>query len=444
MFFHQLIDPDLGCSSYILGSDAEALVVDPTVDTDRILAVLERQGAQLIAIVETHTHADHVSGRAALAQRTGAEIRLPAGGGAEADAGRPLAAGDAIELGTLDVRALPAPGHRPEHLVLAVSDRLRSDDPWLLLTGDSLLVGDLARPDLAVDAGDGARALHATLHRLLALGPHVEVWPGHVGGSLCGGRNLSPKTSSTVGFEARANPLLAIDDVARFSAALTADLPDRPPTVERVVARNRRSVPAAFAPTRRLGEDALAVHVRAGGAIVDGRGAEAFDRAHLPGSLCLPVRGRGVGTRAAWSLDPAAPVVCWGDTEADAREVERRLRAVSFDAIAGLGWGDPNGALRVDPLPVDDLDVEAGPWTVVDVRDPDEVAAAPLPGALNIPVSAIGAAAASLPDGPLAVICAAGPRAAFVASWLRRLGHDAVRVSAGGVPDLLARAPVAR
>jgi glyoxylase-like metal-dependent hydrolase (beta-lactamase superfamily II)/rhodanese-related sulfurtransferase len=441
MFFRQLIDPDLGCASYVLGDGGEAIAVDPTVDTDRILAELRAVGARLRAIVETHVHADHVSGRAALAAATGAEVRLPAGGETEPGAGRALAAGDTLEVGDLRVAALPAPGHRPEHLVLIVSDRSRSDDPWLVLTGDSLLVGDLARPDLAVDAVAGAHDLHATLHSLLALGPHVEVWPGHVGGSLCGGRNLSSKTSSTVGFEARANPLLGIPDITEFTTRLVGDLPDRPPTVARVVARNRTREPLAAQRLRRIGGEEAVAHAQAGGAVVDGRSAAAFDEGHLPGALCLPVGGRGVGTRAAWALDPAAPVLAWADTESDAREVARRLLAVSFDRVSGIGWGElPGGLATVPSRPVETVDLDDPRWTIVDVRDPDEVAAAPLPGALNLPVRAVGELAASLPAGPLLVICASGPRAAFVASWLRRLGHDAVRVSGGGVPDLRARA----
>src|SRR5436190_3705920 len=156
MIFRQLVDPDLGCASYLVGDGGRAIVVDPGIRVEAMLEAARDEGVSVQEIVETHVHADHVSGRELLARRTGARIRVPAGGGHEPGAGEPLAAGDVMVIGRVRIAALPAPGHRPEHLALLVSDLARCPEPCMLLSGDSLMVGGAARPDLAVDALEGA------------------------------------------------------------------------------------------------------------------------------------------------------------------------------------------------------------------------------------------------------------------------------------------------
>jgi glyoxylase-like metal-dependent hydrolase (beta-lactamase superfamily II)/rhodanese-related sulfurtransferase len=417
MFFRQVVDPDLGCASYVLGDAGEAIVVDPGIRVERLRDVLEEERAAVRWILETHTHADHVSGRALL----GGPSVLPV-------------AGDVFGAGAVRVEALAAPGHRPEHVALLVTDTARSTAPQALLTGDSLLVGDLARPDLAVDAREGARELHATLARLAELPDHVEVWPGHTGGSLCGGANLSPKRSSTLGYERRANPLLAIADPDAFTDALIAELPARPPTVERVVARNRSERPAASSPRR--GD--LAAALAGGAVLVDGRPMEAFDAGHVPGAVNLPLTGRGTGTRAGFLLDPDAALAVTAATAADAVELARRLRVVGLDQIvAVVPFAARDGLAARAPIPVEQLpDRLAEGVALVDVRDEPEWRGGHLPGSIHLPLHRLRAHAAGLPRGPLAVACAAGPRAAAAASALRRIGHDAARVADGGVPDL--------
>jgi glyoxylase-like metal-dependent hydrolase (beta-lactamase superfamily II)/rhodanese-related sulfurtransferase len=420
MFFRQVVDPDLGCASYVLGDAGEAIVVDPGIRVEALEAVLEEERATARWILETHTHADHVSGRALL----DGPALLPA-------------PGDAFRAGEVRVEALAAPGHRPEHVALVVTDTARSAEPLALLSGDSLLVGDLARPDLAVDARAGARALHATLTGFAELPDHVELWPGHTGGSLCGGANLSAKRSSTLGYERRANPLLAVADADAFTTLLIADLPARPPTVERVVARNRSARPAAPPPSRAD----LAAAVAAGAVLVDGRPMDAFDAAHLRGALNLPLTGRGIGTRAGFLLDPEAELAVTAATESEAFELARRLRAVGLDRIAAVArfeaaaFGEPpahRGPIDVAELPARLLDGV----TLVDVRDEPEWRGGHVAGSLHLPLHRLRTHAAGLPRVPLAVACAAGPRAAAAASALRWIGHDAVRVAGGGVGDL--------
>ena len=208
MIFTQFVDDALGCASYLVGDEAagEAVVVDPAFAIEQYLEEAERRGVWIVRAIETHTHADHLSGHGRLALEHAIPVSIHTSAGAEFphDA---MEDGDEIAVGAVVLRCLHTPGHRPEHCCLAVSDTSRGADPWLVLTGDSLFVGDAARPDLAVEAREGAEGLFHSLRRLVELGDGVEVYPGHVAGSLCG-KAMSSKASTTIGFERRFNPAL--------------------------------------------------------------------------------------------------------------------------------------------------------------------------------------------------------------------------------------------
>ena len=306
MLFRQVLYSDLGCASYILGDAGEAIVVDPRWDIAPYLEIAGAEHLRIAHVIDTHDHADHVSGRVRLVEATGARAYRP--GPREDGATDVILAGDEIFAGSVCVTAVAAPGHRPEHLTFLVSDLSRGPEPWMLLTGDSLLVGDVARPDLAGEATEGAHALHASLRRMLDLDDHVEVWPAHIGGSLCGGVGLSSKTSSTIGFERRHNPLLTLEE-DRFVDDVTAELPTRPPNIQRIVDLNRRSAGSSPPEPGLLSGDALLSMLGTGATVLDSRDPAEFDAGHLAGSINLPVSSAGVGTRAGWALDPAAPVV---------------------------------------------------------------------------------------------------------------------------------------
>jgi hydroxyacylglutathione hydrolase len=231
------------CASYLFGCTTHGRlgVVDPHEDlVDDYLAAAAAAGAPIVAVFETHIQADHVSGLPALVERTDAAAYLPEGAGVEFEHVA-LADGELVELGNTVVTAIATPGHAPAHLAFIVADRRRGDEePWLLFSGDSLLIGDVGRPDLHV-AGDvrgQARLLHASLRRLLELPDHVVLYPSHYGGSVCG-RGLSSNPFSSVGFERRHNELLALRDPDAFADALVADMPPRPAAQERIVAANR-------------------------------------------------------------------------------------------------------------------------------------------------------------------------------------------------------------
>jgi glyoxylase-like metal-dependent hydrolase (beta-lactamase superfamily II) len=231
------------CASYLFGctSHNKLAVVDPHADfVDDYLAAAAAIGAPIVAVFETHVQADHVSGLPALVDSTGATAYLPAASGVAFEHAA-LDDGDVVELGNTLVTAIATPGHAPAHHAYTVADRRRgSEEPWLLFSGDSLLIGDVGRPDLHVagDAHGQARLLHASVRRLLALPDHVVLFPSHYAGSVCG-RGLSGNPVSSIGFERAHNPLLAIDDSDTFADALVADMPARPAEQERIVAVNR-------------------------------------------------------------------------------------------------------------------------------------------------------------------------------------------------------------
>jgi hydroxyacylglutathione hydrolase len=231
------------CASYLFGctSYGKLAVVDAHADlVDEYVAAAAAIGAPIVAVFETHVQADHVSGLPALVERTGATGYLPAGASVEFEHVA-LADGEAVELGNTVVTAIATPGHAPAHNAYTVADRRRgTEEPWLVFSGDSLLIGDVGRPDLHV-AGDPrgqAELLHASLRRLLQLPDHVVLHPSHYGGSVCG-RGLSGNPFSSIGFERAHNPLLSIADPVAFVDALLTDLPPRPPEQEQIVAANR-------------------------------------------------------------------------------------------------------------------------------------------------------------------------------------------------------------
>src|SRR5205814_8250246 len=249
----------------------------------------------------------------------------------------PLADGTEIELGDVVIRTVHTPGHRPEHCAFAVSDRSRGDEPWLVLTGDSLFVGDAARPDLAVEADEGAEGLFQSLRRLLELGDGVEVFPGHVAGSLCGAA-MSSRPSTTIGFERRYNRALS-GGHEDFMANATGPQPPRPPNMESIVALNRGPC---------LGAQPAPAHVADGGdaVVLDVREAHAFAHGHVPGAVNVPVDGTSFGTKSAFVL-PERPIMIHASDEAEALRASQRLWAVGIFDLAG--WTAGGGGERTEP-----------------------------------------------------------------------------------------------
>jgi hydroxyacylglutathione hydrolase len=245
MFFRQVLNDETACASYVLGckSKAKFAVVDAHADlVDDYVALAEAQGIPIVAVFETHLQADHVSGLPELVERTGATAYLPEGAGVEFEHVA-LADGDTVELGNTEVTAVATPGHSPAHHAYLVTDRVRGEEPWMVLTGDALLVGDAGRPDLHAQGEAStehmARTLYRSLHeRLLALPDDLLLYPAHYSGSVCG-RALSANPASTVGFERRNNAALRLESEDEFVAALLEDIPPAPKRQAEIVAANR-------------------------------------------------------------------------------------------------------------------------------------------------------------------------------------------------------------
>jgi hydroxyacylglutathione hydrolase len=448
VIFRQLIHDDLGCASYLVGDEhaGVAAVVDPKIDVDAYLHLARFLGVAIEHVLETHTHADHVSGHGRLKAATGATIHVHSAAGATYEH-EPFDDGWELALGEVRVRALHTPGHRPEHTAFALVDGRRdATRPWAVLTGDSMFVGDVARPDLAVEPADGARGIFRSLHeQLLTLPDDTEVWPGHLGGSMCGGPGMDLKVSSTIGFERAHNAALAERDEERFVHDSLARLGPQPPNFKAIVEVNRGPLRAGGVDVPPLTPRQLVGRQEAGALVVDVRTDLQFDDAHIPGAICLTALRGGFGSRLAWIADREQAVVFVGRDDADALGAAQLAQAVAITNVAGrlaggmTSWREERRPVRrIERMTVPELHER---WTggdglqVLDVRERTEWDAGRIPGSLHVPYHDLHA----LPDAldaerPVAVVCATGQRSAVAASLLQRdgAGH-VIHVVDGGV-----------
>jgi hydroxyacylglutathione hydrolase len=424
VLFRQFVDDDLGCASYLLGEPAqgEAFVVDPAYAIEPYLEAAEESGLRITRVLETHTHADHVSGHGRLALEHDVPVSVHPAAEPEFPFD-PLEDGGLLELGSFTIRVIHTPGHRPEHCSFVVAQRL-------VLTGDSLFVGDAARPDLAVDAREGAEGLFHSLQRLAELPDLYEVYPGHVAGSLCGA-DMSPARSSTVMHEKETNAALAYGTVHEFvNASATISTP-RPPTTARVVALNKGPFVAAPTPLQHLDEPAE-------GTIVDVRPEDAYAAGHIHGAFNVPVSGSAFATRAGFILDPEERIVLHASDRAEAERAARGLRAVGFLELAGY-ITEAAATERLRPIELGELErlLENGSVQVLDVREKSERDGGYIPGSVHIPFRLLRDSGTDGLDTekPVVTICESGMRASIAASLLTAAGVEARPVLHGGVND---------
>ena len=415
VLFRQFVDDDLGCASYLVGDERAgiAAVVDPGYAIERYLDA----GLEIVVVLETHTHADHVSGHGRFALEHGIPVRVHEAAGATFPH-EALREGEEIAIGDVVIRVVHTPGHRPEHCSFAVDDKL-------VMTGDSLFVGDAARPDLAVDAQSGGEALFDSLHRLLELGDEVDVFPGHLAGSLCGA-NLSAEPSTTIARERSANRAL-ISTHDEFMCRATGPQPPRPPNMELIVEVNRGPFLGAQPPLQRTDSAAGAV-------VLDVRDAEHFGAGHSAGAVNVPVRGSSFGTKSAFVL-PARPIVIEAATEEEAQLAAARLYAVGIFDVAG--WRDPGDDEALASVTVDEVEqwLAEDAVQLIDVREKDERDHDFIPGSTHLPYRSVRQAAENglCGERPIVTICESGPRAAIAASVLQSVGLNARPVLGGGV-----------
>jgi glyoxylase-like metal-dependent hydrolase (beta-lactamase superfamily II)/rhodanese-related sulfurtransferase len=435
MHFRQFYLGCLAHASYLIASEGEAAVVDPQRDVDQYLVESERIGARIRYVLETHLHADFVSGHQELAARAGAEIVFGARAGAEY---RYLAArdGDELRVGSVRIRAIETPGHTPESLCWLVWDTAHPEEPQKLLTGDTLFIGDVGRPDLVGSKGYApaqmAGMLYDSLHgRILRLPDAVEVWPAHGAGSACG-RNISSERFSTIGAERARNYALRPMSRDDFVALMTADLAEPPPYFAHDAELNRRGVvpPArADAPltAREVGE-----HASSGATLLDVRDAASFGCGHVPGSLNVGLDGQF----ASWCgrlLSFERPILLVADSRSHLAEARLRLARVGLENVAGhleggvAAWsaaGREVATLRQTDVVELRARLEAAAAPVLlDVREPAEFDAGHVPSARNVPLGVLERRMGELDrTAPAAVICAGGYRSSAAASMLLRSG----------------------
>jgi glyoxylase-like metal-dependent hydrolase (beta-lactamase superfamily II)/rhodanese-related sulfurtransferase len=450
VIFRQVTHDDLGCASYLIGDEdaGVAAVVDPKLDIGEYLRLARYFGVSIEHILETHNHADHVSGHGRLAAATGATIHVNRDARAEYDH-EPFDDGFELELGCLRVRALPTPGHRPEHTAFVLVDRARGEEPWAVLTGDSLFVGDIARPDLAVEKEEGARGIfHSLRERLLTLPDECEVWPGHLGGSLCGGPGMDMKVSSTIGFERAHQDLLRVDDEVEFVRETTAALGPQPPNFESIVELNRGPLVRDSVEPHPIAPRQVEQHQQDGALVVDIRTELQFDDAHIPAAVSITALRAGFGSKLAWLADVAEHgVVIVGRDDEDARNAVALAAAVGITSIAGYlaggmtSWREEKRAVQsTTRITLPELherwEGERGELQLLDVRERTEWDAGHIPDSVFEPYHDIRELPAGLdPDRPVAVLCASGQRAAVGASLIQRAGaSDVIHVVEGGVP----------
>ena len=447
MIFRQIIHDDLGCASYLVGDEScgQAAVVDPKLEIDEYLALARYAGVSIDHILETHNHADHVSGHGRLAAATGATIYIhrdasPAYEHVGIDDGFEL------EVGRLLIRAIHTPGHRPEHTAFALIDRSRGDSPWAVLTGDSLFVNDVARPDLANEEREGARGIYHSLRdRLLELPESCEVWPGHLGGSMCGGPGMDMKISSTIGFERRHNPTLSIDDEEAFVEDSVSNLGPQPPNFKAIVELNKGPLVAEGTDVLPLAPRQVEQKRGAGALVVDARTDQQFDDAHIAGAVCIPMLSAGFGSRLAWLADRDQEIVLVGRDDEDGRRAARLAAAVGLTNLGGFLSGgmtswrqEKRSVQRIERLPLSELRdrAEDPGLQILDVRERAEWNAGHIPGSAFMPWHDIDGVPAGIdPAKPVAVVCGSGERAAVGASLVQRFGvEEVVHVIDGGVP----------
>jgi hydroxyacylglutathione hydrolase len=450
MIFRQITHDDLACASYLIGDqDAGiAAVVDPRFEIEEYLELARYLRVRIEHVLETHNHADHVSGHGRLAAATGATIHIHRAADAAYEH-EPFEDDWELDLGELRVRAMHTPGHRPEHTAFALVDAGRGEEPWAVLTGDTLFVGDIARPDLAIDKNDGARGIFRSLHeKLLRLPPEAEVWPAHLGGSLCGGPGMDPKVSSTIGYERRHNELLAETDEERFVDSLLEKLGPQPPNFQAIVELNRGPLLTSGVEVLPLTPRQVEERRRAGSLIVDARTDLQFDDAHIPGSAAITMLHMGFGSRLAWIADREKGIVLAGRDDEDARRAARLAAAVGIRNLDGYlsggmtSWRDERFPVeriaRLDASELPEQRQADSELQVLDVRERSEWDEGHLPGSVHEPYHDITAIPEGIdPERPVAVICTSGQRSAVAASLLQRAGAKrVVHVVNGGVGTL--------
>lgn len=449
MYLEQFFIDGLGCASYLVGCEGAgvAAVIDPDRDIQKYLDAAASRNMKITHIIETHLHADHVSGNTDLVAQSGASIYVHEAAQAQFDH-QPLKGGDVITLGNVELRVRFTPGHTPESITLLIVDKTRADEPWMALTGDTLFVGDAGRPDLVgIEAArELAGYMHDTLHNeYLTLSDGVMVLPGHGAGSLCG-KSIGSVLSSTVGFERHHNPALQVHDRDAYIEFATTGLPEQPGNHKRIKQINRQGPrPLGDVKPRALGIQEAVQEFRRGAALLDTRTKSDYKLKHIPGAVHLEADDQ-LSNRVGFVLPSDLPVILMLTDASDYRRVVYSLARVGYDNVVGyladslqkweaLGLPTTSGDVRdIEPTELKKLlDKPNNQPLVIDVRESWEYAQGHVPGARLISLGEFSKRSVELdPKQPVAVICASGGRSQSAAALLGQKGFDTVYNVIGG------------
>jgi len=439
MYLKRYFVEGLAHASYLFGADGEAAVVDPKRDVDDYLADAEREGLRIVAIFNSHPHADFASGFRELAQRTGAKTYVSHLAPAKYER---VAAkdGERIHVGSVEVELLETPGHSPDSLSFLVRE---SGRPEAIFTGDLLFVNDVGRPDLR-DADEDPSALASKLydslfHKILALPDDVKIYPAHGAGSLCG-RAISSAPFSLVGQERQTNWALQIKDRAEFVRQMTANLPDRPAYFSYDVDVNLAGAPSVseLPPLCALTEEELNDAAGKGAIVIDTRPAPFFGAGHFPGSLNIGLSSALFSTWVGFIVPGGTPIALVVGSAENAAKARLELARIGYDNV--LGYIEADSLTRITQLSqLSVCDLKSGLRTgkaplVLDVRTPGEWEKKHIDGARHVPLPSLPARLAEVPkDQPVALMCGSGYRSSIAASLLQAHGFRQLQNVVGGM-----------
>ena len=448
MYFKQITVPGLGCNSYVIGCPGarQAVVVDPKRDVQEYMDISRDEGMKITHIIETHVHADHVSGNQELKSRTGAPIYYGAGTPVTFDH-KELKEGEIIEFGMVKLEIINTPGHTPNSISILVTDKARSDEPELILTGDLLFVGSIGRPDLAGAEvlEEQVKNLYTSLYEKLGRLPdYLEAFPAHGQGSLCG-KGLSAKASSTLGYERRTQPVLQFSGFDEFHADIAGAFPVRPKSFTHIISTNANGVPLLErCPLEQTLNPDQFDSIRAQGAtIIDTRDTAAFGGFHIPGAINIGFE-KQMANWIGMVIDPADNLLLVVDDRERYDQMTTQLHRIGYDNIYGYLSGGMAGWIS-SGMPIDSLSPISAHGLkaridrkqaerIVDVRTAEERAQGFIPDSLHVPMTDILAHSLDVPkDKEVILVCGTGYRANIVASHLKQEGFSHVHSLAGGL-----------
>jgi len=447
MYFQQFYLNCLAHASYLIGSEGKAVVVDPQRDTAIYIEEAAQRGLQIVAVIETHLHADFVSGHVELAKRTGARVYIGAESGATFEH-VPVRNGEELEIGRVRLTFLETPGHTIEGICVLVTDLERGEQPFAILTGDTLFNGDVGRPDLSPrhTPRELAGMLYDSLHsKILTLPDELLVYPAHGAGSLCG-KQMGSELVTTLGMQRQTNYALRAKSRDEFIELITAGLPERPDYFSRDAEMNRAgAVPLEELPAlRALTPEAVQAEVAGGAIVLDVRPATNFLAAHVPSSVNIGLGGQF----ASWAgaiLGLDSKLILVAEDDAQIEEARTRLARVGIDNLVGylrrgvIAWEEAGLPLeRIPEITAEELAAKRSCETpgpeILDVRNPGEWDSGHIDGARNVPLGQLGRRLSGLDsDCDWVVHCQGGYRSAIAASLLKRAGVQQVTNLIGGI-----------